>query len=63
MLQKISGKGHLEVIQVRTPEELKRCDGLIIPGGGRLSLNPHIVRVDPPLQSHPPSHYLRVCPG
>jgi 5'-phosphate synthase pdxT subunit len=41
MLQKISGKGHLEVIQVRTPEELKRCDGLIIPGGGRLSLSIH----------------------
>lgn len=34
MLQKSSGKGHLEVIQVRTPEELKRCDALIIPGGG-----------------------------
>jgi hypothetical protein len=34
MLQKIPGKGHLEVIQVRTPEELKRCDALIIPGGG-----------------------------
>ena len=30
ILQKISGKGHLEVIQVRTPEELKRCDALII---------------------------------
>jgi SNO glutamine amidotransferase family len=34
MLQNVSGKGHLEVIQVRTPEELKRCDALIIPGGG-----------------------------
>lgn len=33
MLQNISGKGHLEVIQVRTPEELKQCDALIIPGG------------------------------
>jgi len=33
MLQKISGKGRIEVIQVRTPEELKRCDALIIPGG------------------------------
>jgi 5'-phosphate synthase pdxT subunit len=33
MLQHISRKGHLEVIQVRTPEELKRCDALIIPGG------------------------------
>jgi len=34
MLQKIRGKkGHLDVIQVRTPEELKRCDALIIPGG------------------------------
>jgi hypothetical protein len=36
MLQKISGKRHLEVIQVRDPEELKRCDALIIPGGGWL---------------------------
>jgi hypothetical protein len=34
MLQNISGKGHLDVIQVRIPEELKRCDALIIPGGG-----------------------------
>jgi 5'-phosphate synthase pdxT subunit len=34
MLQNISGKGHLEVIQVRTPEELEQCDALIIPGGG-----------------------------
>jgi 5'-phosphate synthase pdxT subunit len=42
MLQKISGKCHLEVIQVRTPEELKRCDGLIIPGGGQLSLSLHL---------------------
>ncbi|KAI0254189.1 PdxT/SNO family [Lactifluus subvellereus] len=33
MLQKTSGKRHLEVIQVRSPEELKRCDALIIPGG------------------------------
>jgi 5'-phosphate synthase pdxT subunit len=35
MLQKISGsKRRLEAIEVRTPEELKRCDALIIPGGG-----------------------------
>jgi hypothetical protein len=34
MLQNISGMGHPEVIQVRTPDELKRCDALIIPGGG-----------------------------
>jgi len=33
MLQKTSGKRHLEVIQVRNPEELKRCDALILPGG------------------------------
>jgi len=33
MLQKISGKRRIEVVQVRTPEELKRCDALIIPGG------------------------------
>ena len=36
MLKKLSGKGkrRLEAIEVRTPEELKRCDALIIPGGG-----------------------------
>jgi glutamine amidotransferase PdxT len=36
MLKKLSGKGkrRLETIEVRTPEELKRCDALIIPGGG-----------------------------
>ena len=35
MLQKITGKNRrLEAIEVRTPEELKRCDALIIPGGG-----------------------------
>ncbi|KAI9466662.1 SNO glutamine amidotransferase [Lactarius psammicola] len=33
MLKKISGKRQLDVIQVRTPEELKLCDALIIPGG------------------------------
>ncbi|KAH9978146.1 SNO glutamine amidotransferase family-domain-containing protein [Lactifluus volemus] len=33
MLQKISGETHLEVIQVRGPEDLKRCDALIMPGG------------------------------
>ena len=42
MLQKISGKSHLEVIQVRTPEELKRCDALIIPGGGLSISNTHM---------------------
>jgi len=36
MLQKISEKNRrLETIEVRTPEELKQCDALIIPGGGR----------------------------
>jgi len=35
MLQKISGKNRrLEAIEVCTPEELKRCDALVIPGGG-----------------------------
>lgn len=43
MLQNIPGKKHLEVVQVRTSEELKRCDGLIIPGGGQSS------QVYPPL--------------
>jgi hypothetical protein len=66
MLQKISGKGHLEVIQVRTPEELKRCDALIIPGGGlSISNDPCAVLIHnpPPLQSQLPSHFLHVYPG
>jgi len=33
MLKKISGKRQLDVIEVRTLEELKLCDALIIPGG------------------------------
>lgn len=33
MLKKVSGKRQLDVIQVRTPEELRLCDALIIPGG------------------------------
>jgi hypothetical protein len=45
MLQKTSGKRHLEVIQVRSPEELKRCDALIIPGGGKAHLTFRVVRV------------------
>jgi 5'-phosphate synthase pdxT subunit len=64
MLQKVSGKGHLNVIQIRTPEELKRCDALIIPGGG-LSISivdPCAVLTHPP-QSQLPSHYLHVYPG
>jgi glutamine amidotransferase PdxT len=48
MLQHISRKGHLEVIQVRTLEELKRCDALIIPGGGLVGyLYSHVAQSDP----------------
>jgi len=69
ILQKISGKGHLEVIQVRTPEELKRCDALIIPGGGLSISNEPMCSSDPtpphsiPPQSQLPSHYLHVYLG
>ena len=34
MLKKVSGNRQLDVIQVRTPEDLRLCDALIIPGGG-----------------------------
>ena len=63
MLQKIPGKGHLEVIQVRTPEELKRCDALIIPGGG-LSIfdDPYAALTHPP--PFPRVNYHRTtCPS
>jgi hypothetical protein len=45
MLKRLSGKGKrlLETIEVRTPEDLKRCDALIIPGGGTAD----------PISSHP----------
>ncbi|KIY53850.1 SNO glutamine amidotransferase [Fistulina hepatica ATCC 64428] len=33
MLQRLSLRRHIVVVQVRTPEDLARCDGLIIPGG------------------------------
>ena len=42
MLRKISGKRQLDVIQVRTPEELSACDALIIPGGGWPSPSMHV---------------------
>jgi hypothetical protein len=57
MLQKVSGKGHLEVIQVRTPEELKRCDALIIPGGGLSNL---LRRTHPCAVLIPPTPFPRV---
>jgi len=34
MLQKLSCKTNIAVVQVRTPDELAQCDALIIPGGG-----------------------------
>ncbi|KAH9953194.1 hypothetical protein BC827DRAFT_168035 [Russula dissimulans] len=46
MLLKISGKRGVEVVQVRTPEELKGCDALIIPGGDRQSSSIHSRRTD-----------------
>lgn len=35
MFQKLSPKKSVTVILVRTPEELARCDALVIPGGGK----------------------------
>lgn len=34
-LEKLPVNRRLEVLLVKTPEELERCDALIIPGGGR----------------------------
>lgn len=36
-VQKLSLRNKPTVLLVRTVEELKRCDGLIIPGGGKPS--------------------------
>ncbi|EPS99796.1 hypothetical protein FOMPIDRAFT_50337 [Fomitopsis schrenkii] len=33
MFQKLSMKRRLHIVQVRTPEDLKKCDALVIPGG------------------------------
>ncbi|KZT74600.1 SNO glutamine amidotransferase [Daedalea quercina L-15889] len=33
MLQKLSLKQRIHIVQVRTPEDLTKCDSLIIPGG------------------------------
>ena len=34
MFQKLSVKRRMHIVQVRTPEDLKKCDALVIPGGG-----------------------------
>src|ERR1700761_6945890 len=51
MLRKISGKRQLDVIQVRTPEELSACDALIIPGGGWPSPSMHVHHTHASLES------------
>ena len=67
MLQKTSGKRHLQVIQVRSPEELKRCDALIIPGGGKVTSTFRVgesARTPwTSLQNQLPSLYLHVSRG
>lgn len=40
MFQKLSPKKSVAVLLVRTPEELARCDALVIPGGGKPHLCP-----------------------
>lgn len=37
MFQKLSMKRRLHIVQVRTPEDLKKCDALVIPGGGEVA--------------------------
>ena len=40
MFQKISSKRKTVIVLVRTPEDLERCDALVIPGGGERSSVP-----------------------
>lgn len=59
MLQKITGKNRrLEAIEVRTPEELKRCDALIIPGGG---LSPFLLSLCGPTTTRQYTSLLSPC--
>lgn len=37
MFQKLSLKRRIHIAQVRTPEDLNKCDALVIPGGGELA--------------------------
>jgi 5'-phosphate synthase pdxT subunit len=38
-LEKLPVNRKLEILLVKTPEELERCDALIIPGGGRFKIS------------------------
>ena len=34
MFQKVNAKRRVVIVLVRTPEDLAKCDALVIPGGG-----------------------------
>ena len=34
MFQKVNAKRRVVIVLVRTPEDLEKCDALVIPGGG-----------------------------
>lgn len=36
MFQKVNAKKKVFIVLVRTPEDLDKCDALVIPGGGEL---------------------------
>lgn len=36
MFQKANTKRKVAIVLVRTPEDLERCEALVIPGGGEL---------------------------
>lgn len=38
MFQKVAAKRRVVIVLVRTPEDLSRCDALVIPGGGEYAL-------------------------
>ena len=38
MFQKVNAKKKVVIVLVRVPEDLDRCDALVIPGGGELYL-------------------------
>lgn len=38
MFQKVSAKRKVVIVLVRTPEDLDKCDALVIPGGGSFTI-------------------------
>lgn len=47
MFQKVNARRRVVIVLVRTPEDLGRCDALVIPGGGASASFPGALRVRP----------------